>query len=203
MFNASDLIYVVPAIFISLAFHEAMHAFAAHALGDDTAKIEGRLTLNPLKHVDLYTTIILPIITILIAHFPILIAKPVPFNPQRVKFGEFGAAIVGIAGPISNLLLSIIAAVFLHIFNLPSDVFKFLIVFTEINVWFFIFNMVPIPPLDGSRLLYSFAPEWLQEGMRRIESYGYYSFFLIFILVFYFPGPLDYCFNHLMNILLG
>lgn len=203
MFNASDLIYVIPAIFISLVIHEAMHAFASHMLGDDTAKIEGRLTLNPLKHVDLYTTIILPIITIIIAHFPILIAKPVPFNPARVKFGEYGAAIVGIIGPVSNLLLAIVSAVFLHLFIFPVDVFKFLIVFTEINVWFFIFNMIPIPPLDGSRLLYSLAPEWLRDVMHKIESYGYYSFFILFIVVFYFNSPLNYCFDHLMNILLG
>ncbi len=204
MFTTSDLIYAVPAIFISLAIHEALHAYAAHALGDNTAKIEGRLTLNPLKHVDLYTTIILPIISIAIFHFPVLIAKPVPFNPARVKFGEFGAALVGVAGPLSNILLAVISAIILHLFNLPVDALKFLIIFTEINVWFFIFNMIPIPPLDGSRLLYAFAPDTIQRFMNKIESYGYLALLAIFFIVLYYaPYPLDYCFNHLMNLLLG
>ena len=204
MFTTSDLIYAVPAIFISLAIHEALHAYTAHALGDNTAKIEGRLTLNPLKHVDLYTTIILPIISIAIFHFPVLIAKPVPFNPARVKFGEFGAALVGVAGPLSNIFLAVISAIILHLFNLPVDALKFLIIFTEINVWFFIFNMIPIPPLDGSRLLYAFAPDIIQRFMNKIESYGYLALLAIFFIVLYYaPYPLDYCFNHLMNLLLG
>jgi Zn-dependent protease len=204
MFTASDLPYVIPAIFISLAIHEAMHAYAAHALGDETTKLEGRLTLNPLKHVDLYTTILLPIVTIVLFGFPVLIAKPVPFNPQRVKFGEYGAAMVGVAGPLSNLILAAIAAVLLHIFIFPIDLIKFLLIFTEINVWFFIFNMIPIPPLDGSRLLYAFSPEGLQKIMMRIESFGYLTILAIFILVVNFIyGPIYYCYQHLMNILVG
>src|ERR1039458_2294387 len=150
MFTSSDLVYVVPTIFISLAIHEAMHAFTAHALGDDTAKLAGRLTLNPLKHIDLFSTIILPIITIVLFGFPVLIAKPVPFNPYRVKFGEYGAALVGVAGPVTNLILALIVAIPLRLINMPFDLTKFLVIFSELNVLYFIFNMIPIPPLDGS-----------------------------------------------------
>jgi len=204
MFTTADLIYAIPAIFISLAIHEAMHAFTAHALGDNTAQQEGRLTLNPLKHTDLYTTIILPIVTIVLFGFPVLIAKPVPFDPSRVKFGEYGAALVGVAGPLSNIILAAIAAALLHIFIFPVDAIKFLLVFIEINVWFFVINMIPIPPLDGSRLLYAFAPEGLQKIMMKIESFGYLMIIAILFLVIHFIyGPIYYCYQHLLNLLVG
>ena len=92
-------IIVIASIIISMVIHEAMHGYVAYALGDNTAKEAGRLTLNPLKHIDIYTTILLPIVMILIFHVPFLAAKPVPFNPNRVKFREYGAALVGLAGP--------------------------------------------------------------------------------------------------------
>ncbi len=204
MFTSSDLVYAIPAIFISLVLHEATHAFVAHALGDDTAQQAGRLTLNPLRHVDLYTTVILPIITILLFKFPVLIARPVPFDPLKVKFNEYGAAMVAVSGPITNLVLAVIAAILLHIFNFPIYALKFLFIFIEINVIFFIFNMIPIPPLDGSRLLYAFAPEGLQNTMMKIESFGYLTILAIFILVFNFIyGPIDYCYMHIMNFLVS
>jgi len=204
MFTISDLPYVIPALFISLSIHEAMHAYTAHILGDPTAQQAGRLTLNPLKHVNIYTTIVLPIITIAVFGYPILIAKPVPFNPYRVKFGEYGAALVAAAGPASNLILATILGLMLRFWVFPYDIEKLLLIFTEINVLYFIFNMIPIPPLDGSRVLYAFAPKELQKLMAKIESYGYLTILVIFLLVFYYIyGPIDYCFVHLMNILLG
>jgi Zn-dependent protease len=202
MLTASNLIYIIPAIFISLAIHEAIHAFAAYSLGDNTAKYEGRLTLNPLKHVDLYTSIVLPIITILIFGFPVLIAKPVPFDPDKVRFGEFGAAIVGVSGPISNFILAALAGLIIDFTSLPVIVSNFLLTFIEINVFMFIINMIPVPPLDGSRLLYAFAPQSLQSIMRRFESSGYLAIFVIIILIFYFfTGSIDYCANHVLNFL--
>src|SRR5882724_9937047 len=102
------------ALLLAMATHEAMHAFVAHWLGDDTAERAGRLTLNPLKHVDLLTTVLLPLLLILVHLPPIFIARPVPFNPDRVRFGDFGAALVAIAGPFTNLALAAIAAIFLR-----------------------------------------------------------------------------------------
>ncbi len=174
-----NLVYVVISIIIALSIHEAMHAFAAHWLGDTTAQEEGRLSLNPLQHIDPFTTVLLPIITLVIFHVPILAAKPVPFNPDRVRFGEFGAAIVAAAGPLTNLVLAVLSALLLHMVAGGAFV-EFLVIFIELNVVLFIFNIIPIPPLDGSRVLYAFAPEPLQDLMKQIEPWG---LFIVFGLV--------------------
>ena len=169
-----------------------MHAFVSHWLGDTTAQDMGRLTLNPLKHIDVYTTILLPIILIKLIGFPFLIAKPVPFNPHRVKYGEYGVALVGIAGPLTNLALAIISGLILRVgtFSVNGWLVNTLIVFTEINVAFFVINMIPIPPLDGSRLLYAFAPEPLQKIMMQIEQTGFMAMIIVFLAIFYVLSPL-------------
>jgi Zn-dependent protease len=174
-----NIVYALITIVISLSIHEAMHAYAAHALGDTTAQDMGRLSLNPLKHIDPLTTVVLPIVTLILFHFPILAARPVPFNPNRVKYNEFGGAIVAAAGPLSNLALAIIAALLIRVSNNVS-LLNFLDIFTILNVGIFIFNIIPIPPLDGSRVLYAFAPEPVQEFMQQIEPYG---LFIVFGLV--------------------
>jgi Zn-dependent protease len=190
MFNdlsSLDIVIVIVSIIISLSIHEAIHGFAAHWLGDSTAKDLGRLTLNPLKHIDLYTTILLPIITIIFFHFPFLIAKPVPFNPNRVKWGEYGAAIVGVAGPLTNSALAVVSGLILRFTNIGAGttISDILVIFTEINTALFVINMIPIPPLDGSRLLYAFAPEPLQDVMAKIEQTGFMSMIIIFIVIIY------------------
>lgn len=204
LFTASNLIYIIPAIFISMAIHEAMHAYIAHALGDTTAKDMGRLTLNPLKHIDIATTLVLPVVLILLGLSPIFAAKPVPFDPRRVKFDEFGAAMVGVAGPLTNLVLAILAAMVLRFVTMPTFLTNFVFIFTVINVEFFIFNMIPIPPLDGSRLLYAFAPVPLQRIMMRIERAGFMLVIVILIILLPVLSPiLLYLSNHIMHILLG
>ena len=178
-------------LLLSLGFHEAMHGFAAHWLGDDTAYLEGRLTLNPLAHIDLYTTILLPTILVLAHLPPILAAKPVPFNPNRLRYDEFGVALVGIAGPLTNLALAILAALVFHIVSLDTFWYRSILVFAEVNTGLFVFNMIPFPPLDGSRLLYAFAPEPLQELMQQIEAAGFMVLIFVFLIAFQFiSGPL-------------
>jgi Zn-dependent protease len=177
--SGSYIIDALITIIISLSIHEAMHAYVAHALGDTTAQEMGRLSLNPLKHIDPLTTIALPIITLLLFQIPILAAKPVPFNPNRVKYEEFGSALIAAAGPLSNLILAIFGALLIHI-TTNTTIFNFLDTFVILNVALFIFNILPIPPLDGSRVLYAFAPEPLQEFMQTIEPYG---LFIVFALV--------------------
>lgn len=187
-----SIILLLVFLLVVMSFHEAMHAFSSHWLGDDTALREGRLSLNPLKHIDPFATIILPAITLLVFHFPILAAKPVPFNPNRVKWDEFGAALVGVAGPLSNLLLAILAALLLHGVapNLSQGAINGFGLFIWLNLALFVFNMIPFPPLDGSRLLYAFAPEPLQRVMQTIESYGLMAIVIFIVLFIPLVGPI-------------
>lgn len=163
-----------------MTVHEATHAYVGYALGDTTAEEEGRLSLNPLRHIDLFTTILLPIITLVLFQAPILAAKPVPFNPYRVRYGEWGAALIAGAGPLSNFLMAAVAAGIFRLSDPSSFAAAVLYVFVTLNVALGVFNLVPIPPLDGSRVLFAFAPEPLQDFMRQIEPYG---LFIIFGLV--------------------
>jgi Zn-dependent protease len=173
-----------------MSLHEAMHGFVAHWLGDPTAQNAGRLTLNPLKHIDLFTTILLPIVLISLGAPPIFAAKPVPFNPNLLKYDEFGMALVGVAGPLTNLLLAVIASLIFRSIDakLHGVSFDAFILFIETNVAFFIFNMIPFPPLDGSRLLYAFAPEGLQEVMMKIEGMGFMSVLVFILIIFQFAS---------------
>jgi Zn-dependent protease len=186
----AQILIVLASILFSMAVHEAMHAYIAHWLGDTTAQDMGRLTLNPLKHIDLFTTILLPMLLILFNAPPFFAAKPVPFDPSRVKFGEYGAALVGIAGPITNFALAVIVALLIRIFgaDMGMGTLNALVIFIEVNIAFFVFNMIPFPPLDGSRLLYAFAPEPLQRIMYQIESMGFLSIIFFFLIVFQFVG---------------
>lgn len=177
-------------VIIALTIHEFCHAWAGHMLGDITAKREGRLTLNPLSHIDPFSTLLLPVVLILFGS-PVVFgaAKPVPFNPYAVRYGKWGAALVAVAGPTSNLLMATVVGLYLRIFSISGVTGKFLLQFVLINLAFFVFNMIPIPPLDGSRVLYAVLPSSLQDVMDQIERYGIILIFVILILFYQFLSP--------------
>lgn len=192
---------VLVIVLLSMTFHEAMHAYAGHWLGDDTAKIEGRLTLNPLAHIDPFLTLGLPVILAVLG-LPIFGgAKPVPFNPNRVRYGDFGAALVGLAGPLTNFVIAFVAFGIIAIFGISTGFFGTVLVTTVlVNLGFFIFNMLPIPPLDGSRVLYALAPGPARRVMELIEQYGV---FLIFALVLLFSSQLGQLIIGIRNIIIS
>lgn len=185
-----DIIIVIASLLVSVAFHEAMHAFVAHKLGDTTAQEEGRLSLNPLRHIDPLMTVLLPAVFIILGLPPIFVAKPVPFDPLRVRFEEYGAALIAVAGPLSNLLLATVVALLFRLANLDGFAAEVAIIFIQINISLFVFNMLPIPPLDGSRLLYAFAPEPIQRIMERVESMGIFVVFAVVLLLSQFISPI-------------
>ncbi len=182
---------ILGVILVSMTLHEVMHGFISYWLGDDTAKLQGRLTLNPIKHIDPFLTIVLPIL-LAITGAPIFGgAKPVPFNPERIRGEEWGVAAVAIAGPLTNLLLAFVAFGALVLSGLVTQqgivgdggiVGVILLYFVYINIGFFVFNMLPIPPLDGSRVLYALAPDFVRRGMEFIEPY---ALFVVFAIVLF------------------
>ena len=183
-----EIVIILLIILGSVILHELSHGVVAYFLGDRTAKDAGRLTLNPIKHIDPFMSILVPVVLYLM-HAPVFGgAKPVPINTHNLKGKEWGMALVAIAGPLTNFLIAFIAfliARFSGIFYAPSgDIARF--VFSEIifiNLGFMLFNLIPIPPLDGSRVLYAIAPDSVRNIMMGMEKYG---IIIIYILIFLF-----------------
>ncbi len=202
--NLLEIAILLLSILVSMTLHEAMHAFTSHWLGDDTAFHEGRLTLNPLAHIDPIATVLLPLVLVLLGFPPFGAAKPVPFNPNRVRGGEWGAALVGIAGPLTNLVLAVFVGGILRLIPATNIFTDTLTVFASVNIAFFLFNMIPFPPLDGSRLLYAVAPDMVRSLMRSIEGVGFAGILLFMFLLFPLIRPFFLeIFNSLSHLILG
>jgi len=196
MSNLDQAIFIlIPVLLVSMSIHEMLHALAADWLGDPTARLMGRVSFNPLDHIDPIFTVLMPVLFLLAGGPLFAAAKPVQVNFSRLRYGEFGGAIVGMIGPLSNLLIAIVAALVFNHFPPSSDLaYNIFRITIELNIGLFIFNSIPWPPLDGSRLLYAFAPRPVQEVMESIEHLGMAGL-VFFVLVFYQFG------NHIGNLI--
>jgi Zn-dependent protease len=183
------IVLIFPPLLFSLCFHEYSHAWVANKLGDPTAKYMGRLTLNPMAHISITSTILFPIILSIMGLPPLGAAKPVPIDPRNFKDPQRGMALSAIAGPISNIALGAVFAFILAIMMVfvKSDN-HFLIPLAQmlwqgvyINMIFAFFNLIPIPPLDGSRVITMFLS---YKQAARLDSFAPYSFILIIVLLY-------------------
>jgi Zn-dependent protease len=183
---------------MSVVIHEVAHGYAAALQGDPTAKLEGRLTLNPIKHLDPFGSILLPIVTFLTAGFAFGWAKPVPYNPYNLRNQRWGELIVAIAGPLSNIFLALFFGLIMRFagLSLPDSTFQLLGYIVVINLGLALFNLVPIPPLDGSKVLYAFLPFRFHEFRQNLERYSFIA--IIFFIIFlsdYLIYPIAYLFT--------
>jgi len=185
-------LYVI--IVLSASFHEFAHAFAAFRLGDSTAKDEGRMTLNPFKHIDLTGTVVIPLFLLFFGGVFIGWAKPVPYNPYNLRDKKYGSLKVGFAGPAANFLIALILGIFLRLVfagifgaTVFSEVFLFAVtLIIYINIFLGIFNLIPIPPLDGSKVLMDLFPKTAYA----MATLGVVGIFLALAIAFFILSPL-------------
>lgn len=184
-----ETLFLIIILIFSVIIHEVAHGGVAYYLGDQTAKYAGRLTLNPLKHLDPMGSIFLPALLI-IFNSPILFgyAKPVPINPYNFKDQKYGSLKVALAGPASNLLVALFFGLILRfvpaILGIPGLVLMFSYII-YINILLAVFNLIPVPPLDGSHILFALLPYQAIEVQRFLRQFG--MFILLFIIFFAFP----------------
>ncbi len=168
--------------------HELAHGGVAYLLGDRTAKDSGRLTLNPLKHIDPYMSILVPVILYILRAPVFGGAKPVPVNYYNLKGKEWGMALVAVSGPLTNFLLALVSFLVGHytglIYGAGGEIPEFIFLeLVYINLGFMVFNLIPIPPLDGSRVLYAISPDFFRDFLAKMERYGVIIVYFL-ILVF-------------------
>jgi Zn-dependent protease len=207
------ILYVLP-LLLGVVFHEVAHGWMAEKCGDPTARLRGRITLNPFVHIDLVGTVLLPIILI-VTHAPFLFgwAKPVPINFQNLRGGRRDMALVAIAGPATNLLLAIGSSLLYHLMlnglrsgwiplegvvvRIADPVIAMAGLSVSFNLVLMLINLVPIPPLDGGRIAVGLLPLRLASGLDRLENMG-----MLVLLVLMMTGALGYVVGPVLNLLL-
>jgi Zn-dependent protease len=180
-----DFIFSIIILILSVVMHEVSHGYAAYMQGDKTAEYEGRLTMNPLKHLDFVGSFLVPILSYSAGGFILGWAKPVPYNPYNLRNQKWGEALVAAAGPASNLLIATIFGLFIRFVSVgtvPMSFISIAMVVTYINILLAIFNLIPVPPLDGSKILFAFLPVY--SGARAfLERNGLIiTLFIVFFL---------------------
>lgn len=183
-----EYVFIIFVLLFSVIIHEVAHGTVAYYLGDPTAKYAGRLSLNPLKHLDPIGSLLLPLLLIVIRS-PILFgyAKPVPINPYNFRDRKYGTLKVALAGPASNFSIAVFFGILIRVFSLPINsglglMFSFIV---WINLLLAVFNLVPIPPLDGSHILFAILPDSMWELKTALRQFG--IFILFFIIFFFYP----------------
>jgi len=190
-------------VLFSIIIHEISHGYAALALGDKTAKYAGRLTLNPVKHIDIFGTIILPILLAVGTKGAFVFgwAKPVPYNPYNLSNQKWGDAIVAGAGPLSNIIIATLFSILMHAgisAGLVNQAFVDISVFViAVNVALALFNLLPIPPLDGSKILFGILPYRYMHIRHSLERYG---FFVLLGFIYFFG---NYFFGYVVGPVIG
>jgi Zn-dependent protease len=180
-------VFQIIVLIFSAVIHEISHGFTAEKLGDPTARLAGRLTLNPFKHLEFFGSFILPLSLYFLSggRFIFGWAKPVPYNPLNLKNPLRGGALIALAGPLSNFIIAIVFGIILNIIGPNTPISSLFLIIIYINVLLGVFNLVPIPPLDGSKVLFGILPNkrWTYKLMIILESYG-----VILLILFLFFG---------------
>jgi Zn-dependent protease len=202
------LFFLIILVF-SIILHEVAHGYAAEALGDPTARLAGRLTLNPLPHIDIFGSLILPALLVF-THAPFLFgwAKPVPYNPYNLRKGHVGEALVAGAGPATNILIALVFGLLIRFGSLSETFVAFASIAVFTNIVLAVFNLIPIPPLDGSKLIRIFLPVkvdlWFMRAEERIMRFGIFGFLIGIWLVVALVSPLlGACSRFLFHLITG
>jgi Zn-dependent protease len=191
--SATDGVFYIAILIMSIVIHEVSHGFMAERFGDDTARNAGRLTMNPLKHLDIFGSIVLPAILILSqTGFVFGWAKPVPYNPNNLSDRKWGTVWIAVAGVLANFLIALFFGLVIRFsvfFELPSSFYFITSAIVIINLALGIFNLIPIPPLDGSKILFSLLPSGSERLMYALEQYSLFIllFFVIFLSDYLYP----------------
>ena len=199
-----DFIFIIIILIMSVVIHEVSHGYAALALGDPTAKYQGRLTLNPISHLDPIGSFFVPLIGYFAGGFIVGWAKPVPFNPYNLRNQRWGEALVAVAGPISNIALAILFGLTIRFLpeyiNVSQSFLNLASSVVLINIILAIFNLIPIPPLDGSKILFAFLPYKWQTLRQSFERFG---LILVFIFILFIWQIMSHIIGFIFTLLTG
>lgn len=185
------LIISIIILIMSVVVHELCHGYVAELLGDPTARLQGRLTLNPLKHLELFGSFIVPVLTS-IAGFPFGWAKPVEWNPHNVRNKRWGEFAIALAGPASNILIALVFGIVLRLGlkSLPVSFIQIAAYVIGINIALAVFNLIPLPPLDGSKILFSLLPQNMMRVRQVLEQYSIFFFLILVFVLWKYVEPI-------------